>query len=37
MAFEVEIILRFEEPPPTKEEIEDELDCVVIEWVENEV
>lgn len=34
MAYELTVILRFEDnqPPPTEEELEDEFDCVVVEY-----
>lgn len=37
MAYEVEAILRFEGTPPTPAEIEEALDCVIIEWLPEEV
>lgn len=36
MAFEVEAILRFENYPPMKEDLEEAFDCEVIEWIETE-
>lgn len=37
MAYEVECILRFEGPVPLQEEIEELLDCFVVEWIEEDV
>lgn len=39
VAYEIEAILRFPDgaPVPTQEEIEESLECVVVEWIEEEV
>ena len=36
-SYEVEAILRFEGATPTEEEIEEMLDCIVQEWIVEEV
>ncbi len=37
MAWEVSLILRFEDYPPTDEDLEENLDCIVMEREEVEV
>jgi len=37
MAWEVECVLRFEGALPTTEEIEELLECIVQEWVPEDV
>jgi hypothetical protein len=37
MAYEVTLVLRFEDYPPTDEDLEESLDCIVLEREEVEV
>jgi hypothetical protein len=37
MAYEVEAILRFEGVAPEAGDIEETLDCIVVEWLPEEV
>jgi hypothetical protein len=37
MAYEIELILRFQDLPPTQQDIEELLDCDVVEFIEEEV
>lgn len=36
MAREVEALIRFEGEAPTEEEVEETLDCIVLQWIPGE-